>query len=244
MFKGEKDISISDYSFNNVDRKAYLITEIQEMLLNFIPVNDIKFNILNRKTSGRRSKNISEKEFQIFFRLALNRISEDLNYTKEFYLQQTIYRYELEVKKLIDEEEEDNKPYAYSMCLEMMKDTESLLGFREPQFRVKINNIIINRESQLKEIQTEDLSVLSLKEKVEFLSLLERSKRSDLELESIKITDKSKEAMEIEEISQESKNSNFKKIRVLDSTDKIERDSNNLLVDITRNLKDKSINNG
>lgn len=195
-------------------RKIHLISEIEEKLRSFTPVHDIRKEIYSSPLLGNIE--LEEDEYNTMYRLALKRLSDELEYNKEFYLQQSIYRYEKEIQRLIEDSDPETKRFSYAFCLETMKDLEMILGFRDSKVKMKINNLIINRSTQINNLSNSNLEKLSFKDKVDFLELLQKSRLSDLELQiSVQTSEEKKKKVQKVESNKE-EYTQFEEIKILE----------------------------
>lgn len=162
-----------------------LTSLVEKMLVNHYPYQEIKELLDN-------SRGIDKETSKLIYRIALDRFSSGYSHNRNFYINQTITRYEYEVRRLLSGEYGDGEnSIAYKMncfllALDTMKDLEHLVGFRSTRTKVRINNIIHNRKLKI-ESSDSDFSKLNQEEQVELFGLIEKAKLTDLEkLKSIK----------------------------------------------------------
>lgn len=177
----KKGLGLSLFHNNVNERKIGMISDVYEQLKQHTPYRDIKDYLFERK------KLLTEEQFSIIFRLALDRYKEDVISPKPFYIQQSIYRYENEIKRLVDEQDPELIHSYHNMCLDTMKDLEVLVGLQTERVRMEVTSTIKSRENKLDNLDDLNLSKLTFEERLDFLRLLEKSKFSDLEMESIKL---------------------------------------------------------
>lgn len=131
--------------------------------------------------------------------------------------------------------------YALMNCLDVMFAKEKVLQLHTKQTQVKVFNQL-NAKVKEKKVMF-NLKDLSLNEKIEFLALIQKAKKSDNELYSVTMSNKTQEVIEDIE-HEEVENNNINEIRLIEPEAvklKVKKDLSDITKKIHENLAKKAL---
>lgn len=200
-------------------------------------------------------KQFSETNIQLIIHKASESIAQEYARDKGSVISLHVKRYNAEIKKLIantyegliDEDNDDGKGdqqarkrkmriFTLMTALDVMFAKERVLQIHNKETQVRIFNKL---NAKVKEVKTKyNLSQLSLEEKIDFLNLVKKAKRDQVETFSIKMMGNKRQEVEDVEAEVIEETPNIEKIKHLPAPEKKVVAPKVTLEDVTRKIQE------